>query len=78
MTEHDIKSKYEKWTKYHIIHNKRGWKFIREGMSRSIMTRRDRNEVIREAIYTVCHHGGVVFVHYKDATVDFIIDNWIG
>ena len=39
-------SKYEGWTKYHIIHTLRNqWKFYCEGMKRGIVTRKDRNEV---------------------------------
>jgi hypothetical protein len=71
--------KYKDWTKYHIIYTLRHqWKFYREGIKRSIVTRKDRNEVIKEAIDKVAYDGGVVFVHYKDASIDFIIDNWDG
>jgi hypothetical protein len=74
-----IPTDYKDWTKYHIIHTYRNkWKFYREGMKRSIVTRKDRNEVIKEAIYEVAHDGGVIFVHYKDGSVDFIVDNWCG
>ncbi len=72
-------NKYDGWTRYHIITNLRNqWMFKREGTKRSIVTRKDRNEVIKEALYKVVHDGGVLFVHYKDGTVDFIIDNWVG
>jgi len=70
--------KHKDWTKYHIIHSKRGWRFFREGMKRSIMTCRDRNEVIKRALYQVAWHGGLLAVHYKDGSVDFIVDNWCG
>lgn len=74
-----MKDKYEDWTKYHIIHVPRNrWKFYREGMKRGIATRKDRNEVICEALYNVANDGGVLFVHYKDGSIDFVVDNWIG
>ena len=74
-----MKSKYEGWTRYHIIYAARNkWKFYREGMGRSIVTRKDRNEVICEGLYKVENDGGVLFVHYKDGTVDFVVDNWVG
>ena len=67
------------WTRYHIIYTLRHqWKFYREGMKRSIITNSDRNNVIKEALYQVCNHGGLLTVHYKDASVDFIVDNWCG
>jgi hypothetical protein len=73
------KDKYEGWTRYHIIHTLRNqWKFYREGMKRAIVTRKDRNEVICEGLYKVSEDGGVLIVHYKDGSVDFIIDNWVG
>ncbi len=73
------KSVYDGWTRYHIIHVARNqWKFYREGMTRGITTRRDRNEVIKRAIYHLAHGGGVLFVHYKDGSVDFVVDNWVG
>ena len=73
------KDKYREWTKYHIVYTLRHqWKFYREGMKRSIVTCSDRNDVIKEALYKVSHNGGVLIVHYKDASVDFIVDNWIG
>jgi len=68
---------YEGWTKYHIIYTLRNqWMFKREGAKRSIATRKDRNEVIKIALYKVCKDGGYLVVHYKDASVDFIVDNW--
>ena len=70
--------KYKDWTKYHIIPFGNKWKFIREGMGRSIMTNRDRNTVIKKALYKVSWQGGLLTVHYKDGTVDFIVDNWCG
>jgi hypothetical protein len=71
--------KYKDWSKYHIIYTLRHqWKFFGEGMKRSIMTHSDRNEVIKKALYQVCQEGGLLTVHHKDATVDFIVDNWIG
>ncbi len=71
--------KHEGWTRYHIIHTTRHqWKFFREGMKRSIMTDSDRNKVIKKALYHVAWDGGLLAVHYKDASVDFIVDNWIG
>ncbi len=74
-----IVDKYKDWTKYHIIYTLRGqWKFYREGMKRSIVTRKDRNEVIKEALYKVSQDGGYLTVHYKDGSVDFIVDNWCG
>ena len=73
-----MSNKHKGWTKYHIIHSKGQWRFYREGMKRSIATRRDRNEVIKEALYKVCEDGGLLAVHYKDGTIDFIVDNWIG
>ncbi len=72
-------NKYQDWTKYHIIYTLRNqWKFYREGMKRSIATRKDRNEVIKIALYQVDWHGGLLTVHYKDGSVDFVIDNWCG
>ena len=47
-------------------------------MKRSIVTRKDRNEVIKEALYKVAEDGGILIVHYKDASVDFLVDNWCG
>ena len=39
-----IPTDYKDWTKYHIIHTYRNkWKFYREGMKRSIVTRKDRS-----------------------------------
>ncbi len=70
--------KYKGWTKYHIISTHNKWKFFREGMKRGIATRKDRNEVIKEALYHVCWNGGLLVVHYKDGSVDFIVDNWCG
>ena len=73
------KDMHKDWTRYHIIHTLRGqWKFYREGMKRSITTRKDRNEVIKEALYQMANEGGVLTVHHKDGTVDFIVDNWCG
>lgn len=70
---------YDGWTRYHIIYNLRHkWSFYREGMKRSIKIDKDRNEVIKTALYEVANHGGVLFVHYKNAEIDFIVDNWIG
>lgn len=70
---------YSEWTKYHIISSLcGGWRFFREGSKRSIMTSKDRNEVIKCALYKVNFHGGVLFVHYNDGTIDFVVDNWIG
>jgi len=69
----------DNWTHYHIIHTLRNkWKFYRVGMKRSIVTRKDRNEVIKEALYYMCEMGGKLVVHYKDGSVDFIVDNWCG
>lgn len=73
-----MKDRYKDWTKYHIIASNTKWRFFREGMKRSIMTSRDRNAVIKEALYKVCHNGGLLTVHHKDGTVDFIVDNWVG
>jgi hypothetical protein len=70
---------HEGWTKYHVIYTmKNQWKFIREGMKRSIATRSSRNEVINIALYKVADEGGLLYVHYKDASVDFVVDNWCG
>jgi len=67
------------WTRYHIIYTPRHqWKFYREGMRKSIITHSDRNKIIKEALYTMCSQGGLLTVHNKDATIDFIVDNWIG
>lgn len=73
-----MKDKYKDWTRYHIVSHKNQWRFYREGMKRSIMTNSDRNRVIKEALYRVADHGGLLTVHYKDGTVDFIVDNWTG
>jgi len=70
--------KYNDWTKYHITHSSGNWKFKKEGAKRSITTRRDRQEVIREALYKVNWDGGLLTVHKEDGTVDFIVDNWDG
>jgi len=73
------KSKYEGWTKYHIIFTIRHqWKFYREGMKRGFVTDKDRNKVIREALFRLAWRGGVLFVHLKDGSVDFVVDNWVG
>lgn len=73
------KNKYKDWTRYHIVYTPRHqWKFYHEGMKRSIRTASDRDEVINEALYRVANTGGLLTVHYKDGTVDFIVDNWIG
>jgi len=66
------------WTKYHIISAGKDWRFFREGMKRSIITHRDRNKVIKEALHRMCEDGGLLTVHKEDATVDFIVDNWNG
>ncbi len=73
-----VKGEYKDWTKYHIIANGNKWKFIREGMKRSIMTHSDRNKIIKKALYELCRNGGYLTVHYKDGTVDFIVNNWCG
>ena len=73
-----MKDKYKDWTKYHIISKGNKWKFYREGMKRSIKTHKDRNTVIKKALYQVCWNGGFLTVHYKDGSVDFIVDNWCG
>lgn len=74
-----MKDEYKDWTKYHIIYTLRHqWKFYREGMKRSIATRKDRNEVIQIAIYRLEDDGGYLTVHYKDGSVDFIVNNWCG
>lgn len=70
--------KYKDWTKYHITHSKGLWKFYREGMKRSIRTHKDRNLIIKEALYHLCNDGGALFVHKEDASIDFIVDNWVG
>ena len=71
--------KYDGWTKYHIIYTFRHqWKFYREGMKRSIRTASNRDEVISKALYCVADDGGLLVVHLKDGTVDFIVDNWVG
>ena len=70
---------YKDWTRYHIIHTLRNqWKFYREGMKRSIKTASDRNAVIKVALNRVANRGGLLVVHYKDGTVDFVVDNWVG
>lgn len=67
------------WTKYHITHSTRNkWRFFRESAKRSIATRLERNEVIKIALYKVAQDGGVLFVHYEDGSIDFIVDNWCG
>lgn len=72
-------NQYKDWTKYHIIYTLRHqWKFYREGMKCSIATRKDRDEVIKRALYQVAWHGGLLTVHYKDGSVDFVVDNWCG
>lgn len=74
-----IKDKHKDWTRHHIVYTLRHqWKFYREGMKRGIKTANDRNEVIKEALYQVANQGGLLTVHYKDGTVDFIVDNWVG
>ena len=71
--------KHKGWTRYHIIYTMRHqWKFYREGMKRSIVTRSDRNEVIKESLYYMCHDGGILTVHHKDGSTDFVVDNWCG
>ncbi len=71
--------KYKDWTKYHVsITLNNEWKFWKEGSKRSIITHKDRNEVIRTALYHLSEKGGYCFVHYKDGSIDFIIDNWCG
>lgn len=71
--------KYKDWTRYHIMIDMRHkWRFVREGMKRSIVTHKDRNAVIKKALYHMSWHGGLLFVHYRDGSVDFIVDNWIG
>jgi hypothetical protein len=69
---------YQDWTKYHIIYNSGKWKFRKENIKRAIKIGKDRNIVIKEALYHVCLRGGLLTVHYKDGTVDFIVDNWCG
>jgi len=72
-------AKYKGWTRYHVIYTLRHqWRFYREGMKRSIMTNRDRNEVIKKALYKMSEDGGLLTVHKEDATVDFVVDNWDG
>lgn len=66
------------WTKYHITHDLRGWRFYKEGMKRSIKTSQTRNEAIKAALYRICEYGGLLFVHYGDGSVDFVVDNWCG
>ena len=74
-----MEDEHEGWTRYHIISTIRNqWKFYREGMKRSIVTRKDRNEIIKEALYKVADDGGILFVHYKDGSIDFTVDNWCG
>lgn len=69
---------HKDWTKYHIISAGNKQRFFREGMKRSIATRKDRNEVIKKALYQVCWHGGLLTVHHEDGSVDFVVDNWAG
>ena len=71
-------NKYEGWTRYHIMARGNNWRFIREGMKRSIMTSKDRNEVLKKALYQVSWKGGLLLIHKRDGSVDFIVDNWIG
>lgn len=67
---------HKNWTKYHIIHSNRQWKFCKEKAKRSIVTKKSRQEVIKEALYWMCEEGGLLTVHKEDGTVDFIVDNW--
>ena len=69
---------HEGWTRYHITSSSRGWRFFREGAKRAIKKDRDRNAVIKEALYYMADNGGLLIVHKRDATVDFIVDNWVG
>ncbi len=78
MTSSSI-DKHSGWTRYHVTSiNRNQWKFYREGMKRSIATRNDRNDVIKDALYRVANDGGLLTVHYKDGSVDFVVDNWAG
>lgn len=70
---------HKDWTRYHIIHTLHyKWKFYHEGAKRAIVTRYSRSDVIKEALYYMSRNGGVLTVHYRDGSVDFVVDNWCG